>query len=350
MAGSRGYSSYRGRTPKSRIILAVVLVLVILAALAVIRMQRYIVYDEHGRPHLELPWQTEGEAPPEEDGLEDIDLVIQGPERPAAVFAFTAAEAPLTRAGWQAAWTAAASGADAPYNAAAVTVKDGDGLVYFDSAAAVSGAVRTQADTAAALGELVGGEASLYSVARMSCFRDPRAAMADVEGMGLKNTGGFIFYDGENRQWLDPAKPAARQYLCGLARELAELGFDEILLTDVSYPTVGKLDKIAYGETGKTQNLTAFLEELRAALEPYDTALSIEVPEAVIAQGSDGFAGLDLAAVAPLVDRIYAPAQAARAAELEALVAAASPRTAFVPELTAPEADMENSGGFLVLG
>ena len=35
--------------------------------------------------------------------------------------------------------------------------------------------------------------------------------------MGLKNTGGYIFYDGNNLNWLDPSKPAARQYLGGLA-------------------------------------------------------------------------------------------------------------------------------------
>ncbi len=41
----------------------------------------------------------------------------------------------------------------------------------------------------------------------MSCFLDPiAAARADVEGMGLKNTGGYIFYDGNNGNWLDPSK------------------------------------------------------------------------------------------------------------------------------------------------
>ena len=33
-------------------------------------------------------------------------------------------------------------------------------------------------------------------------------------GIFNKNTGGFIFYDGNNLNWLDPGKPAARQYLC----------------------------------------------------------------------------------------------------------------------------------------
>ena len=152
--------------------------------------------------------------------------------------------------------------------------------------------------------------------------------------MSLKNTGGYIFYDGNNSQWLDPAKPAAREYLCGLAKEAAELGFDEILLTDVSYPTVGKLDKINYGEGEKSANLMAFLKEMRAALEPYGVALSIEVPEAVISQGYDDDAGLLLAAIAPQVDRIYAVTTEENAPALAQSVSNAHETTQFVPELT----------------
>ena len=50
MAGAKGYSSYRGREPKLKIILAVFLVLVILAAAAVIYIQQnLVVYGDDGR-------------------------------------------------------------------------------------------------------------------------------------------------------------------------------------------------------------------------------------------------------------------------------------------------------------
>ena len=57
MARSRGYSSYRGRRSKGKAALAAVLVLVILAAVVVILLQKHIVYDETGTPHLEVPWR-----------------------------------------------------------------------------------------------------------------------------------------------------------------------------------------------------------------------------------------------------------------------------------------------------
>ena len=339
MGGSRGYNSYRGRTPKGKIILAVVLVLVILGAVSFLMLQQYLVYDDTGRAHLELPWQKEEtEKDPEQDGAGDPEddlpgLTIQEPEV-TAVYGLQLADAPLT------AWTDVAE----PYNAAAITVKDSGGNVYFDAkTAAAADFISTEPTTAAVLEQA----ADTYTIARLCCFLDPKASNANLESMGLKNTGGFIFYDGNNENWLDPGKSEARQYLCDLAKEAAELGFDEILLTDVSYPTMGKLDKIDYGTGGMTENLVTFLEEMRAVLAPYDVKLSIELAETVVISGADETSGVDLAAMAPLVDRIYAPATAEQAEQLAAAVTAANSSTEFVPELTAE--DPAWTGGYLRL-
>mgnify|MGYP004714541415 CR=1 FL=1 len=59
MGGTKGYRSYRGRTSKGKIALAVLLVLIILAAVGFLWLQEYIVYDRDGSFHLELPWKTE---------------------------------------------------------------------------------------------------------------------------------------------------------------------------------------------------------------------------------------------------------------------------------------------------
>ena len=336
MAYSRGYHSYRGRTPRWRIAVMVLLVAVILVSVAVIALSRNIVYDESGTPQLELPWKEE---PAEETPEPPLDLTIEEPERSEGLRAFTVKEQPLTQAVWGEAYSISQmpGNVERGYNAVAVTVKGATGTVYFDSAVAVAGSVSLGEDTAEAI-SLMNGEATGYhTIARLSCFHDPKAANRDVEGIGLKNTGGYIFYDGNNSQWLDPSKPAAREYLCGLAKEAAELGFDEIMLTDVSYPTEGKLDKIDYGEGEKSAHLAAFLEEMRAALTPCGVALSIEVPAAVITQGADEDAGLILADIAPRVDRIYAPATAAEVPALTQAVSDAGQTAEFVPELA--EAD-----------
>ena len=345
MAYSRGYNSYRGRTPKWRIALMALLVVVILAAVAVMALSRFIVYDEEGTPQMELPWQEEPAVEPAEEISEPpLDLTIEEPVKPRVLRGFCT-PVPLTRESWSDSNDRAKESFDC--NAAAVTLKDAAGNVYFNSTTALPGTVQLQEETDAALAEVVAYCQSTegHSIARLSCFHDPKAANRDVENMGLKNTGGYIFYDGNNSQWLDPAKPAAREYLCGLAKEAAELGFDEILLTDVSYPTVGKLNKIDYGEGEKGGHLADFLEEMRAALAPYGVMLSIEVPKAVISQGADENAGLLLADIAPKVDRIYAPTDAAEIPALAQAVRTASQFAEFVPELA--EAD-PTVGNFLV--
>ena len=345
MAYSRGYNSYRGRTPKWRIALMALLVVVILAAVAVMALSHFIVYDEEGTPQMELPWQEEPAVEPAEEISEPpLDLTIEEPVKPRVLRGFCT-PVPLTRESWSDSNDRAKESFDC--NAAAVTLKDAAGNVYFNSTTALPGTVQLQEETDAALAEVVAYCQSTegHSIARLSCFHDPKAANRDVENMGLKNTGGYIFYDGNNSQWLDPAKPSAREYLCGLAKEAAELGFDEILLTDVSYPTVGKLNKIDYGEGEKGGHLADFLEEMRAALAPYGVMLSIEVPKAVISQGADENAGLLLADIAPKVDRIYAPADAAEVPALAQAVSTASQFAEFVPELA--EADPA-VGNFLV--
>lgn len=335
MATSRGYYRYRGRrAQRGRTALTVLLILVIVAAGVVMFLQKYVVYDENGTPHLESPWRAETAAPAEE--LPELDLVIQEAAPPAEeeIRAAAVPQGVLTRAGYETALAAE------QVNAVMVTLKSGDGTVYFDAASAVSGAVAVGQETGEVLAEVT--EGGLHAIARISCFRDPKAANQDVEGMALKNTGGYVFYDGSNSQWLDPGKTDARSYLCHLAAEAAALGFDEILLTDVSYPTEGKLEKIDYGaaaegkpsvEEGRAWLLETFLREMRAALEPYGVALSVELPASVLASGADDAAGLVLAQIAPLVERIYAAAEPEEAAGLAEALAATGERTMFVPVL-----------------
>jgi len=62
--------------------------------------------------------------------------------------------------------------ADEVYNSVAVTMKDSSGTVYFDAAPALSGAVVTEPDTAAALAELTASQD--HTIARLSCFHDPK--------------------------------------------------------------------------------------------------------------------------------------------------------------------------------
>jgi len=331
---SRGYQQYRGRKSPWKAILAVLLSLIIVFAVGFIILQEKILFfDETGTPYFRLPGQ---EAVVEEVPQEEVDLTIEPVEEEEPVEEVRVVRGfntpvPLDRETWSLTYRQAKDLLGETCNAVAVTLKDSKGNVYFDSAAALSGTVKfTPEDTDVALDAALSG--TLHTIARISCFHDPKAANREVETMGLKNTGGYIFYDGNNSQWLDPAKPAAREYLCAIAAEAAALGFDEILLADLSYPTVGKIDKIAYGDVDRAQMLDTFLTELRAVLEPYGVVLSVELPESVILAGYDDVAGVYLDKIAQRVDSVYAAA----APENMGALLAAMEDVEFVPELEIP--------------
>ena len=309
--------------------------------MGIIIAREHMSYDADGNLYFELPWDKKEQTP--EEVPDTPDVVIREPEQtaPAAVRGTLLAAKPLTEE--------ALADAETEFSGktmAAVMLKDGTGTVYFDSGTAVPGAVSAESGTGAALAALT-GRTDLSAAARISCFHDPKAANADVEGMGLKNTGGYIFYDGNNSQWLDPGLAKARNYLLDIIREAAAQGFDEIILTDVSYPTEGKLNKIDFSQAELTQNtaeegrcylLEAFLREVRQAL-PEDVTLSLELPAETIRTGYDGNAGQELKTLAPLVDRIYAETTEGEAPALEAAVKAVSGTCGFVPELTEQPVD-----------
>lgn len=328
MSAAKGYRSYRGRPPKGKIALAVVLVLVIVAALTVIVLQEYVVYDAEGNARIELPWrQDQPEEHTDQQEPEDVDLTIQEPETPDGSRILWLTDTPLTGA------SGTADLEENGYDAVAVTMKDSSGSVYYDSQAALSAARKTVDSTAGALAELTGS--GVHTIARLSCLLDSRAANADVEGRGLKNTGGYIFYDGNNLNWLDPAKEGTRTYVGQLVVECAALGFDEILLTDFTFPTEGKLDKIQYPEEGMEASLSGLLTSLRTTLDQAgyeDVLLSVELPAETVLTGRDEAAGLALEEIAPLVDRVYARTIEGQAEALSDAVTAAGGKL-FVPEL-----------------
>lgn len=358
MAGAKGYNNYRGRGSGWKILLAVILVLVTVAAVGAIALRENITYDETGRLHLSLPWQDgEGGSQdgqnenPNENGttpepVENPDLdpsqsadpgpsVPEEPEDPEppqkeALYAYTI---PVNAPDLQAAMSEPLAASAPPYNAAAVTLKDNTGSVYYPFEGAIRYALVNQY-TQENLSQLTGESSSLHSIARISCLQDPRAANSSIKGLALLNNSGYVYKDGTRSSWLDPGRPGAQEYLCKILKEAAELGFDELLLTEVSYPTTGNLARITYTEEEKAVNLKSFLDAVRNALEPYEVKLSIELPEAVVSGGADPVSGQRLAELAPLVDRIYVQTTPEQMEALSAAVTAANQDTELIAELT----------------
>ena len=158
---------------------------------------------------------------------------------------------------------------------------------------------------------------------------------------------GYVWYDSQSWHWLEPEKELARQYVSSLAAECAQLGFDELLLEELCYPTRGKLHKISYKDNTmeKKDALALVLTDLRAALEPYGVKLSLLLTEDQILEDTSADSGVDLAALLPLVDGVYVQAvdpEAVRAA------LAAPPEAERWPELVLITAEPGGAGSWCV--
>ena len=277
------YHSYRGRRSSGRSALAIVLVLVLAAACSVLFLQRYIIYSDDGSIRLELPFAA-GEKEPPAGGKEpalsppEMSLVVEDPAPTPPVEPEEPAGSPygvhrlveLTQLPNDAAALAARL-QEAGANGFVYRLRDNTGRVFYDSAAAVSSAAVGTVGTAEQLSTLCQAE-GVVSVARFNCFHDSYYAWLNMESAGVCQSNGYIWYDNLSYHWLDPAKEQARAYVIALALECAQMGFDELLLEDVYYPTQGKLSKIDYsGSTmGKDAAIELFLNELRNALAGYD--------------------------------------------------------------------------------
>ena len=161
------------------------------------------------------------------------------------------------------------------YDGVILPMKTADGALGYVSAlplAADAGASYGDPDRNEALRAL-NDTPGLYTVAQVSCLRDS-ALVREEPGLSLHRVSGSPWLDESRQGWLDPAQPQVQSYLIGLCRELAQLGFDEILLTDCGFPTQGDLDSLRAVEE-KEETLETFCRQLQGALADTPVTLSV---------------------------------------------------------------------------
>ena len=336
---AKGYQSYRGRQPAGLRLLIVLLVLILVVACGFLFAQRYIVYTEDGGMYLDLPFMrldlptppppAEPDPPPQaEPEPPDVELVIDEPEpppeeppEPVDVYGerrlLELPALPADAAALQGMLSAAGA------NGFLFQVRDDTGLVKYTSTAAWPKAVAKDAADAGTLSALcAGGDA--VAAARFNCLHDSYYAFDNMKDAAICQKNGYVWYDSKSYHWIDPEKELTRSYIISLAVECAQLGFDELVL----------------------EALALLLTQLREALEPYGTRLSLLLPEALLQSGGDAESGQDLAGLLPLVDAVYV--ETADPAGVQALLTAAAGEGS-VPELV-PMLAAAGEGNWCVAG
>ena len=120
----------------------------------------------------------------------------------------------------------------------------------------------------------------IYTIARIVCFNDPVWSSAHPE-LAIHNTMGELWRDGRGNTWLDPYNTDSWDYIAAVSREAARIGFDEIQLDYVRFPSDGNLGAIDYGSAGATKSkaeiISEFVAYIRAVLAEEGVRLSADV-------------------------------------------------------------------------
>ena len=309
-----GYDSYHGRSRGRtllKIIIAALLIILALSVGAFLLLEPYIRYSSDG-VHVYLPFfQGVGQSSTSPQTPQvTVPLQVLVPEAspsptPEPAHAFQGVQLPdaaLTdgSAGQK---TQAAGG-----SAAIFVLKSTEGKLPYASQQRLALDYDLCAADAAvnqAIQQTTGSE--LYTVARISCFRDNLLPQWDRD-LSIHSSGGN-WWDDQEIRWISPASTQVRQYVAGVCQEVAALGFDELMLDHCGFPTRGNAGSIKadsnYPKADLTAQMTAFFQQLQTALASYpELKLSVVVSYPLLTGEGDN-SGLTLDLLKQYVHRVF---------------------------------------------
>ena len=135
---------------------------------------------------------------------------------------------------------------------AVVPLKDTAGSLYYASQVpAAAGSVAANPVDAAAIARIFKAN-GITPVAQLAAFRDPAGARAD-HAMAIRYKGQeYLWLDNKasagGNPWLNPYAAEAVQYIGDLIEEVHGMGFDQVLLKNVQFPS-STSSKQDYGST-----------------------------------------------------------------------------------------------------
>lgn len=121
----------------------------------------------------------------------------------------------------------------------------------------------------------------IHVAGRIVLFKDPILAKARPD-LTLKSLStGKPWLEKGKMHWMDPNHPEVVEYNLAIARELADMGVDEIQFDYVRFPAESKTSDIAYSfdteKTPKHEVITAFMKKAYEELKPRGVLVSIDV-------------------------------------------------------------------------
>lgn len=197
------------------------------------------------------------------------------------------------------------------YNAVVIDIKDEAGAISYTSN------VQTAIDTYACkkmikdIKEVIDEfhNANIYVIGRIVTFKDPNYARKTPD-IAYKTADGSLWVDYSGNNWPNPYNKASWEYPVALAKEAAELGFDEVQFDYIRFPSSeGRTKNISYGfdyaTKSKSEVINNFLAHAMNELKDYDVTVSADVFGIITKKRGDfEHIGQDFYEIAKIVDVI----------------------------------------------
>ena len=194
-------------------------------------------------------------------------------------------------------------------NAVVIDVKGDSGRIFYDSKVPLAheiGAVEPVFDVRARLRQL--REANVYTIGRQVIMEDTLLATHRPEWAVRNRATGQPWRDFNGIGWLNPYRPEVADYNVAIAREIAELGFDEVQFDYIRFPSDGVLNLVDYGQESDEEKrpaaIAGILTRARQVLDPLGVYLSADVFGLTTVIEDDLGIGQKLESLADAVDYI----------------------------------------------
>ena len=201
---------------------------------------------------------------------------------------------------------------DNQFNAIVIDIKDENGQLTYDSkvqtAIDVEASKRMVSNMSSVLDELhMNG---IYVIGRIVTFKDHILASSPKTVVAFREEDESVWKDYNDEQWPNPYNKNSWEYPINLAKEAAQLGFDEIQFDYVRFPLAeGNTSTIAYGfesnKKTKADIICDFLIEATKQLKPYNVKVSATIAGSATQKAGDSQnIGQDFQRMAAIVDTI----------------------------------------------
>ena len=194
-------------------------------------------------------------------------------------------------------------------NAMVIDVKDEDGHLHYASKLPLAQEIKASVsvyDVKKRLAQL--REANVYAIARVVIMEDTLLSTARPEWAIKHKATGKQWRDVNNIGWMNPYRTEVWDYNAGVAREIAELGFDEIQFDYVRFPSDGALSQTDYGQPSNEETrvtaIASLLQRAKRELDPLGVYFSADIFGLTTVAADDIGIGQRIDAIADAVDYI----------------------------------------------